>query len=98
MATTTELRDPTPYYVSPEYTLSLQKSSLNGKDTLPEGFPKSIESSLVWTGAEMEKKRDEWCLVLRKEDIESLENALRHFDSKSISRNGCLIEVYYLTN
>lgn len=49
--------------------------------SLPPGFPAKLDSDLVWDGAEVEEKYD-WTYELNAEELEDIENALRHFKCK----------------
>jgi len=46
--------------------------------SLPPGFPASLDSDLVWDGAEIQEKYN-WTYELDAEELEDIENALRHF-------------------
>lgn len=44
---------------------------------LPEGFPKKLESKLVWEGNDF--KKDEWVVVLTEPDIAEIDSAIEGF-------------------
>lgn len=45
---------------------------------LPEGFPKKLESDLVWEGEGL-KERYDWTYELNEAELEEIEAALKHF-------------------
>lgn len=47
---------------------------------LPPGFPKKLESDLVWDNTDIAARYD-WTLSLSPEDLQELETALQHFKS-----------------
>jgi hypothetical protein len=57
----------------------LQTEPLDLK-SLPSGFPKRLESDLIWEGEGLAEKYD-WTHVLTPEQVQELENALTHFKS-----------------
>lgn len=52
--------------------------------TLPDGFPKRLESELVWDGATVGKEY-QWSYQLTDQDIEEIDQALKHFQCDSHS-------------
>lgn len=52
--------------------------------TLPDGFPKKLESSFVWEGDGLEESY-QWVYELSKEQVEEIERGLVHFKCKFIS-------------
>lgn len=50
---------------------------------LPSGFPKLLESDLVWDAAEVEANYN-WVYELNSEDLQDIENALSHFKCKRV--------------
>lgn len=51
--------------------------------TLPEGFPKKLESSFVWEGEGLVETY-QWVYELSKEQVEEIERGLVHFKCKFI--------------
>lgn len=58
----------------------LKEESL--EKTLPEGFPEKLHSDLVWDGKDLAEKYD-WTHTLSPEEVEEVDNALKHFQCKS---------------
>lgn len=52
--------------------------------TLPEGFPRKLESSFVWEGKGLEESY-QWVYELSEEQVEEIEKALVHFKCKLMS-------------
>lgn len=53
--------------------------------TLPDGFPKHLESKLVWDGSDIAEKYN-WVYELRDSEIHEIEDALVHFRSTFATR------------
>lgn len=47
---------------------------------LPDGFPKRLESPLVWEGSDW-KDEKEWVYELNAEQLKEIDDALKHFQS-----------------
>lgn len=48
------------------------------ENELPDGFPKQLESDLVWDGKDIAQKYD-WTYVLNENELQEIEAALKHF-------------------
>lgn len=49
---------------------------------VPDGFPKKLDSPLVWKGVDIESKSSEWKLDLTDEEIADIDNAVAMFEAK----------------
>lgn len=50
--------------------------------TLPPGFPEKLDSSLVWEGKDVEQRED-WIVKLGDNQLDEIDQALRHFKCRS---------------
>ena len=90
MATAQVLRPGPPGQPDIDYTPNLDKYRARVKrrketekleKTLPEGFPKKLQSNLVWDGNDI-VSRYKWTYELNEHEIEEIEDALNHFKCK----------------
>lgn len=51
------------------------------KTALPEGFPKKLDSPLVWQGSDW-KNEQEWVYNLNTEQLKEIDDAVKHFKSQ----------------
>lgn len=58
----------------------LDSATAKAQVEVPTGFPKRLESSLAWSGNEIEGKDAQWTIVLTAEDVVLIEAALRKFE------------------
>ena len=65
--------------------------------TLPEGFPKQLESDFVWEGKDLEGKY-QYVYELTEDQVAEVEDGLRYFKCKP--KAGCTLSlsVYILTH
>jgi len=77
MATTASYH-PSEQLASKFWETQFSKNTLETQ--VPEGFPEKLNSPLVWTREEIEKKRLEWILKLEHHDVKALEAALAAFE------------------
>ena len=61
----------------------LRQESLESE--LPPGFPRKLESSLVWEGETLKEHYD-WVYELKEDEVQEIEEALAHFQCKSRHR------------
>jgi hypothetical protein len=54
----------------------------SGRKVLPLGYPLKLNGPLVWSGSEMEAQHEQWTTYLSSEELTSIDNALRHFQSE----------------
>lgn len=52
-----------------------------GTARLPNGFPKTLNSELAWTGSSFQHS-SEYIQMLSEQDVLELERALQHFKSR----------------
>lgn len=50
--------------------------------SLPEGYPKKLESPLVWKGSDFSQGESEWVTVLTEAQLLEIDEALAHFKCK----------------
>lgn len=68
-----------------------QSAVSRSNDTaLPDGFPNSLASPLVWDGADMARREDEWVLLLDGSETESIAQGLEHFRGRYLKTVGFL--------
>lgn len=48
---------------------------------LPEGFPAKVEGPIVWEGKDFTSE-DQWVVKLTEEQLQEIDDALKHFKSK----------------
>lgn len=48
---------------------------------LPDGFPKVLDSPLVWEGQDWEEEK-EWVYELNASEVKEIDDALKHFHGK----------------
>lgn len=53
---------------------------------LPEGFPKKLDSPLVWEGKDWQSEK-QWVYELNADELKEIDDAARHFHSKNISHS-----------
>lgn len=56
----------------------------SGRKALPPGYPLKLNGPLVWSGSEMEAQHEQWTTYLSSEELTSIDDALRHFQSLKI--------------
>jgi hypothetical protein len=87
MAAAAVLRPGLPGQPDIDYTPNLDKyharvkrrqETENLEKSLPDGFPRQLQSKLVWNGADI-KSRYNWTYELNTQEIEEIEEALAHF-------------------
>lgn len=63
-----------------KYQARSQKRAATEKldQSLPEGFPSRLESDLVWDGTNIASRFD-WVYELNDQEVEEIEEALKHF-------------------
>lgn len=52
------------------------------KSALPKGFPKKLESPLVWEGKDW-KEEKEWVYELNVDEVKEIDDAVNHFHGQS---------------
>ena len=75
-----------------------EKEAVREKTSLdvPDGFPRHIDSPLVWTAKEVEAKESQWTLDLTVEEIAAIDAALATFEGRSFTDPASSIVVVIL--
>jgi hypothetical protein len=82
-----EVCDPTTigYYPSSRDGLQFHAASAfndSGRKALPPGYPLKLNGPLVWSGSEIETQHEQWTTYLSLEELASIDDALRYFQSE----------------
>lgn len=61
----------------------LEQARAKSRVEVPAGFPNRLDSSLAWSGNEIEGKDQEWTIELTAEDVKLIEAALAEFEGQA---------------
>lgn len=71
------------YYPSDEHHRRFWDGQSNKDEcgvNVPDGFPKTLSSTLAWRGEDIQDKEAQWKVKLSDQDVSSIHNAVKIFD------------------
>lgn len=87
-----------PYEPSEEWWKREQEAYVKpAEDPLPKGYPEQVVGRHVWNGKDLINKPEEWLHVFTKEEVEDVDQAIKHFLSLNLPLGDVSQETFPLT-